>query len=289
METGVTEIIIKGGIFVCYCFWLTVICLVITLNSRKMKEVYKIDSMIVYLFLYVTNVITSFFIFEVFNYHFILVLSSCLMMFTIHYFSKLTIIGLTGGIACGKSTLSKFMKEQLKLPVIDTDILAREIVEPGKFAYRRIVHSFGTEILQEDGTLNRPKLGEIIFKDKRKRLLLNLITHPSINLLMFKKIFQEYRKGNHHIVIEVPLLFESKFLPILCYPTIVVYLTEESIQKSRLMQRNGFTEEVAQKRISSQMPLKSKVKMCHIPLCNDTSEESMKTELMEKLPFYFSF
>ena len=105
---------------------------------------------------------------------------------------------------------------------------------------------------------------------------------------MLQAILQEYRSGNSHIVLEIPLLYESLLLPFICYPIIVVYVTEERIQKERLMRRNGLSDEEAEKRMRSQMSLKSKVSMSHIALCNDTSPESMNQELISRLPFYFS-
>lgn len=275
--------------FSAYLVFSSFVVLVITLNSRKIKEVYKIDSILVYLVYYLINVVTCFFVFREINYNFALLLNSGLMMGVIYYFSKLSIIGITGGIACGKSTISKYMSEELKIPVIDTDQLAREVVMPGKFAYNRIVSLFGVKILDEDRTINRPKLGEMVFKNKNKRILLNFITHPAIYVLMVKRIYESYKSGINHIALEIPLLFETKIMAYFCYPIITIYVTDENIQKERLMARNSLSSDEADRRIRSQMPIKDKIRMSHVHICNDSSEAETKKELTQKLPYYFSF
>lgn len=279
-------------LFTLYTFSLTFLAFLITINSRKIREVYHMERteniLFAYMIIYLSNVIVCFFVFGEIGYTFTLIISSSTMMFVIYYFRNLSVWGITGGIACGKSTVSKIIKEVFNIPIIDADQLAREVVEPGKFAYSRIVSLFGKGILNEDKTLNRQKLGEIIFKSKAKRIMLNLITHPSINLLMAKRVLSEYRKGNNQIALEVPLLFETKILPFFCYPIITIFLTDEDLQKKRLIERNGFTEEEAIRRMKSQMPIAEKIRQSHVNICNDTTEEVLRVNIFQKLAIFLN-
>lgn len=188
------------------------------------------------------------------------------------------IIGLTGGIASGKSTVSKMIKE-LEIPVIDADIIAREVVEIGETAYAKIVDYFGRGILNETGSLDRKKLGEIVFNNDEKRLVLNKIVHPAVRNRINEKIEQQKKTGNKTIVLDIPLLFESK-LTYLVDKIIVVFVDQE-IQKQRLKLRDQFSEEEALARIASQMPLKEKLALADEVIDNhgildDTSQQLMK-------------
>ena len=168
------------------------------------------------------------------------------------------IIGLTGSIASGKSTVS-LMFDDFKIPVIDADKIAREVVEPGEEAYKGIVETFGDTILREDNTLDRKELGSIVFADKDKLETLNGIIHPAIRRKMIQKRDALEREGHSCIVLDIPLLFESK-LENFVDKIIVVYVDEDT-QLKRLMDRDGFTKEEAKQRIESQMPVKEKVKL----------------------------
>lgn len=118
------------------------------------------------------------------------------------------VVGLTGGIATGKSTVSSLFRAH-SIPVIDADILAREVVEPGKLAHSQIVAYFGQDILRPDGTLDRAKLGAVIFNDAEKRKKLNSIVHPAVRRAMVRDVLRCWIKGNKLCVVDVPLLIES--------------------------------------------------------------------------------
>src|SRR5699024_5115137 len=119
------------------------------------------------------------------------------------------IIGLTGSIGTGKSMIANKFK-QLNIPVVDADIIAREVVEPGEDAYNKIVAAFGEEILQQDKTLDRAKLGEIVFGDEEKRKTLNDIIHPAIRQEMIRRRDEHVAKNVPCVVLDIPLLYESK-------------------------------------------------------------------------------
>ena len=190
------------------------------------------------------------------------------------------VIGLTGGIASGKSTISAMFTD-MGITVIDADIEARLAVEPGEKAYNDIVSHFGDEILEEDRTINRPKLGEIIFNNEEKRMRLNSIVHPAVRERMAQKREKAEDADEKAVVLDIPLLFESK-LTGLVEKIIVVYVDEQT-QLERLMKRNGFSEEEASSRIRSQMPLKDKVGLADAVIDNSGSIEESKQQLMNIL------
>jgi dephospho-CoA kinase len=119
------------------------------------------------------------------------------------------VIGLTGGIATGKSTVSKQLVAR-GIPVIDADILARDVVRPGTRTLNKVVSTFGSDILKEDGTLDRPKLGSIVFQDEEQRRKLNAIIHPAVRWAMALSILKFWLRGERVCVLDVPLLIETK-------------------------------------------------------------------------------
>ncbi|SDW69413.1 dephospho-CoA kinase [Marinococcus luteus] len=190
------------------------------------------------------------------------------------------VIGLTGGIASGKSLVADALREQ-GLPVIDADVISREVVEPGEPALEQIIEHFGPEILQFDGTLDRKKLGSVIFNDTEKRQVLNQIIHPAVRQRMMTKRDDLVREGNEHVVLDIPLLLENN-LNFLVDRVIVVYVNE-AIQKRRLVERDGRGEEDAAARIKSQMPLKEKRDLADAVIDNSGTEQETKTQVNELL------
>lgn len=184
------------------------------------------------------------------------------------------IIGLTGGYASGKSTVAG-MFEELGAVVIDADILARKVVEREKPAWKKIVEHFGEKVLNEDKTLNRITLGQIIFNDETERKRLEAIIHPRVLEEEQKAIYEIRKKEPDAVVIlSVPLLIESGHHKI-C-DRIAVVTVDEEIHIQRLMKRDGFSREEAVKRISAQMPLSEKVK--HADYVIDNSGKIEETE-----------
>ncbi|XP_004458781.1 dephospho-CoA kinase domain-containing protein isoform X1 [Dasypus novemcinctus] len=132
------------------------------------------------------------------------------------------LVGLTGGIASGKSSVTQVF-QQLGCAVIDVDVIARHVVQPGYPAHRRIVEAFGTEVLLESGDINRKVLGDLIFNQPDLRRLLNTITHPEIHKEMMKEIFKYFLQGYRYVILDIPLLFETKKLLKYMKHTVVVY------------------------------------------------------------------
>ncbi|XP_011914651.1 PREDICTED: dephospho-CoA kinase domain-containing protein isoform X2 [Cercocebus atys] len=132
------------------------------------------------------------------------------------------LVGLTGGIASGKSSVIQVF-QQLGCAVIDVDVMARHVVQPGYPAHRRIVEAFGTEVLLENGDINRKVLGDLIFNQPDRRQLLNTITHPEIRKEMMKETFKYFLRGYRYVILDIPLLFETKKLLKYMKHTVVVY------------------------------------------------------------------
>ncbi|MBM7701246.1 dephospho-CoA kinase [Metabacillus iocasae] len=193
------------------------------------------------------------------------------------------VIGLTGGIASGKSTVA-FMMEQLEIPVIDADKIAKEVVEVGTDAYHKIVKTFGERILQENGSIDRATLGSIIFPNKEEREKLNKIVHPAVREMMLRKKEQLLHEGNEIVVLDIPLLFESD-LTHLVDKVLVVYV-DEDVQLERLLKRNQLTEEEAKSRIQSQLPLVQKVALADAVINNNGSIEETKAQLLSALAYW---
>jgi len=184
------------------------------------------------------------------------------------------VIGLTGNIASGKSVVAS-MFEALGAKVIDVDDIARKIVEPNETAWKKIVDTFGQNILNPDSTINRKKLGEIIFNDYEKRKILNDITHPKIIQNARDKVEKYKNEMVEVVIIEAALIVEKGGLKDLIEKLIVV-TSDEVSQIERLTERNGFSKEEALSRINSQMPTSEKVK--HADYIIDNSGTTSETE-----------
>jgi dephospho-CoA kinase len=166
------------------------------------------------------------------------------------------VLGLTGGIATGKSTVSA-MFQQRGAVVIDADQVARQVVEPGEEGLARIVRQFGTQVMQPDRRLDRAALGRIIFNDAAARQKLNQLLHPLIRQAMQQQTHFVLEKNAQTIVLwDTPLLIEGNLLPFV-EKVIVVYVPA-SMQLARLMKRDAFSVAEAQNRISAQLPIEEK-------------------------------
>lgn len=190
------------------------------------------------------------------------------------------IIGLTGSIASGKSTVADMFK-QLNIPVIDADQISRQVVKPGEAAYQQIVEEFGKQILLEDQTIDRTKLGEIIFSDDKQRKKLNNIVHPAVRQEMLKQRDDLIKQKVSCVVLDIPLLYESN-LTHFVEKTMVVYV-DKATQLSRLMERNGFTEEEALQRIDAQLPVKEKAALADVVIDNNGSKQDSFDQLQHIL------
>ncbi|WP_320045806.1 dephospho-CoA kinase [uncultured Ilyobacter sp.] len=186
------------------------------------------------------------------------------------------IIGLTGGIASGKSTVSKILDE-MGIRVVDADIIAREVMD-SREVVEKITDEFGEKILDENGKLDRSKLREVAFSSKRRVELLNSIVHPSV-IERFKNEREKSVTTGEILVFDIPLLFEAK-MENLCDKVIVVYVDSET-QIKRVMERDGSKRETAVNIIKNQMPLSEKLKRADIKIKNDGTIEGLEKKIKE--------
>lgn len=189
-------------------------------------------------------------------------------------------IGLTGGIASGKSTVSKMLTD-LGIPVIDADIEARLAVEQGETAYNDIVRYFGEDILNQEGNIDREKLGSIVFHDEEKRNALNSFVHPAVRERMLVKVERAKQNSEKAIVLDIPLLIEGN-LQYMADKILLVYVNEET-QLQRLMERNQYSKEEALARIKSQMPIGEKIKYADQVIDNNGTIAETKQQLEQIL------
>ncbi|ARK23740.1 dephospho-CoA kinase [Sporosarcina sp. P37] len=186
------------------------------------------------------------------------------------------IIGLTGSIASGKSTVANMLREK-GYPIVDADVIAREVVEPGSPLLDQIAQAFGKHVLHEDGTLNREQLGAIVFGDEEKRKQLNELMHPAIRGRMVSQKEDYLKQGFQTVIMDIPLLFESKLYDYV-EKILVVSVTKEQ-QKQRLMARNGLTEAEADARIASQLDMRSKEQGADKVIYNNGTVEESRIQL----------
>lgn len=170
----------------------------------------------------------------------------------------MTLIGLTGGIGSGKSTIARRFAEH-GAHIVDADKIAREVVEPGKPALAEIIAHFGSGVLNSDGTLNRGALGEIVFTHASEREILNSIVHPAVQRRT-TELFREAPVGSV-VVYDVPLLVEAN--PTYSFDAIVVASAPEGVRVERLMEHRGMLESEAISRIQSQASEEERLKIAH--------------------------
>ncbi|RDB33474.1 dephospho-CoA kinase [Exiguobacterium sp. RIT594] len=183
-------------------------------------------------------------------------------------------IGLTGGIATGKSTVSAYLQQQ-GLVVIDADLVARQVIEPGGLAYADVKAAFPTAF--SEGELVRSKLGDIIFHDNEKRIILNELMHPKIRQQMLEMASQHEQAGQSIIVFDIPLLLEGDWKQLV--DQVVVVYCPAKLQKQRLMERNHLTVEEAQARMDTQLDIEEKKRLADYVLTNEDTREALYRQI----------
>lgn len=186
------------------------------------------------------------------------------------------LVGLTGGIASGKSTVAKIL-ESLGAAIVNADTLSREVVEPGREAWQEIVAAFGAEVLQPDQGLDRQKLRTIIFNNPEARRKIESIIHPRVRALAEQRIHDHTAAGYDVVVYEVPLLFEGNLHEWL-RPVILVACDVDT-QLQRLQQRDGLDRAQAQKHIDAQMSLTEKRRLADYVIENNGSVDDLKRQV----------
>lgn len=187
------------------------------------------------------------------------------------------LIGLTGGIASGKSTVSALLQEQGAF-IIDTDKIARAIVEPGEAAYFDIIAAFGDSIVAADGTIDRLKLGKIVFQDGKSKVLLEQITHPRIEEKVNQLIQSAKSSSCPAVILDIPLLFESGWDQRV--DEVWVVNVDEITQLRRLINRNHFSDQEAMARIKAQLPLADKIRRADQVIDNSGNLSQLQAEIL---------
>ena len=187
------------------------------------------------------------------------------------------LVGLTGGVATGKTTVAKMFK-QCGAAVIDADQLAHDVVKPGKPAWRQIVKAFGKTVLNPDRTLNRRELGALVFGNRAKLRQLEQIIHPRVARVQQRLVRRIAKLKPHTVVIyEVPLLFEAEVDKRV--DTTIVVIADRDTQIARLKKRNGFSRAEAIRRIRSQMPLAKKIQRADYVLNGTFPRSSLRKQV----------
>lgn len=187
--------------------------------------------------------------------------------------TKKRIIGLTGSIATGKTTVSNYLAEKYNLPVFDADILAREAVAVGSPILEKIANRY-PDILLPDGSLNRPKLGSIIFSNFEDRRWVESQIHPYVHQRFIESIAKATQPT---LVLAIPLLFEAKMTDLVT--EIWVVFCNKETQIKRLMKRDNLNQEQAESRIKSQMSLEEKCAQADIVLDNSSTQENLLQQI----------
>ncbi|MCC6874423.1 MAG: dephospho-CoA kinase [Sandaracinaceae bacterium] len=187
-------------------------------------------------------------------------------------------IGLTGGIGSGKSTVAKLFAE-LGVPIVDADKVARDVVAPGTEGLREVAAAFGEDVLAPDGSLDRAKLGERVFADEAARRRLNAILHPRIAQESMRMLFELGREGHAYAIYEAALLVENG-----AHRTmggLVVVAADEATQIARIRARDGLDEAAARARIAAQLPLAEKIAAATWVIHNDGTLEHAREQVRE--------
>ena len=184
------------------------------------------------------------------------------------------ILGLTGGIACGKSTISAYLKE-FGLPVIDADECSRAVVEKGSIGLEKLTEIFGNKILENDGTLNRKALGQIVFSDSEQLSLLNSVMEPLIREEISRRLNQE--NNADLVVLDAPLLIEQHYDKICDF--IMTIDVPKKIQLERLIERDNLSEDEAKSRIESQLSSRERNGFADVVIDSSGTVEQTRTDM----------
>lgn len=179
------------------------------------------------------------------------------------------LIGLTGGIASGKSTVTNYLKAKYNVKILDADKVVKELSKPQAPIWQLFVEHFGANILYEDKTLNKDKIAQIVFQNTFEREWVNQNTHPLIKSEFIKEIAKYQKQGEKILILDVPLLFEAKWDEMV--DSVWVVQVNKDVQEERLIKRNSLAQKEARGRIKAQMPLSEKCRRADVIIDNNGS------------------
>jgi len=186
----------------------------------------------------------------------------------------MNLIGLTGGVACGKSSVARILRDQKHVPVVDADDVSRTILTPGTPCYKQVVQHFGAQILQANGQIDRSALRQLITRSKRERTFLEGVTHPAIREKIAETVMHWASQGHSNGVVEAALLVETGSWK--QYSALIVVSCRAETQLARLMRRDDQSQSDAQRLIDAQYPLEEKEKVATVVIQNDGSLEELE-------------
>lgn len=186
------------------------------------------------------------------------------------------LIGLTGGIATGKSTVAALLADH-GATIIDADQLARDVVQPGMPAHDAVVERFGRDIVDAEGNIDRARLGAVVFADAQARRDLEALLHPSIGELMQQRISDAVQRDASVAMLDIPLLFETSAEGLV--EGVLLAYAPAQVQKQRIMARDGLSAEDAQRRIDAQMPIEEKRARATWVIDNSASPEATRSQV----------
>jgi dephospho-CoA kinase len=189
-------------------------------------------------------------------------------------------IGLTGGIASGKSSVSQILKDE-GFSVVDADAIARLVVDPGSPGLRTVLAQFGNDLLSPDGSLDRKRLGQLVFGQPEQLTKLEHILHPLVRQETAKQKQELEKQGKKFAFYDVPLLFEKKMQPE--FDGILVVSTSEDLQKARMKKRDGLSDSEIANRLSAQLKLPDKVKQATWVIENNAGLSELRNSTLEIL------
>ena len=188
------------------------------------------------------------------------------------------VIGLTGGIGSGKSTVSQFLAG-LGAPIIDADKIGHEVFKPNTEAWREVVAAFGKQIITANGTIDRKKLGTIVFGNPEARARLNQIMHPRIYDIVKAQLEEYQRQGAAVVVLEAPLLLEAGWTSLV--DEVWVTTASEDTLLKRLRERTGLSEPESRTRIRSQLPTEKRIRQANVVIDTDCNLDELKAKVRE--------
>ena len=194
---------------------------------------------------------------------------------------SLQMIGLTGGIACGKTTVVNLVRENFKnIGIIDCDGIAKEVIRPGRRAYNQIVKEFGRKVVMINGNIDREELGNIIFYDRDARKKLDRIMMPVIFYEIIKQLLAYKFNGITLVLIDAPLLFESKILTYFCCPIITLHISDKNLWVKRLCERDLISINQAKQKIACQWQIETKIALSDIAIDNSGSVYQLENSVL---------
>lgn len=188
------------------------------------------------------------------------------------------VIGLTGGMGSGKSTVSQILKE-FGAVIIDADTIGHEAYQPNTKTWQELINTFGRQIIAEDDNIDRKKLGALVFGNPEQLEQLNRIVHPRMFEMMFERI-ESYRRQNMKVVVlDAAILFEAKWTPLV--DIIWVVIASESVVIERAKARTGLPEDQIRSRLHSQMPNEERVKLANVVIYNNGTFQDLRVKVQE--------